>query len=318
MIVGRVIRDEGLASAIRRTRERIAERIEDARFFSSKDAPLANVAPGGTGARTGGVAQQLRARLLVERTHRPVLLASTIDRPAHFEGAGAPQTLPYIVSVHDQTLVDQRPFLEGAAVLIFVSSFLRDLYQLPGEVIEPGLSVAPAIVPATSRGIAYAGAVQRHKGGHLLPEIARDLEKRGKTLYVFGRGDGDLLHTLRAMKNVRIYGYYRGGTLPELLVRHGIGLVLVPSIVPEAFCLTISEVWAAGAAVAAFDIGAQGERIRQQGGGWVTPLDSGAAGIVRIIDRWESEPVAIPASIPTADDAARAYLAVYRRLGWLL
>jgi len=317
MIVGRVIRDEGLASALRRTHERIAERIEDARFFSSKDAPFVNAAPGGTGARTGGVAQQLRARLLVERSHRPVLLASTIDRPAHFEGAGAPQTVPYIISVHDLTLVDQRPFLEGAAALIFASSFLRDQYQLPGEVIEPGLSVAPAILPANARGIAYAGAVQRHKGGHLLPDIARDLEKRGRELHVFGRGDGDLLRTLRAMKNVRVHGYYRGGTLQELLVRHRIGLVLVPSIVPEAFCLKISEAWAAGAAVAAFDIGAQGERIRQQGGGWVTPLDSGAAGIVRIIDRWESEPVAIPVNIPTAGDAARAYLALYRRLGWL-
>jgi len=317
MIVGRVIRDEGLASAIRRTRERFAERIEDARFFSSKDAPFVNVAPGGTGARTGGIAQQLRARLRVERVHRPILLTSTIDRPAHFEGAGAPQAHPYIVSVHDLTLLDQRPFLEGAAALVFASSFLRDQYKLPGEIIEPGLSVAPAILPATHREIAYAGAVQRHKGGHLLPEIARDLAKRGKTLHVFGRGDGDLLRTLRAMKNVRLYGYYRGGTLPELLVRHRIGLVLVPSIVPEAFCLTISEAWAAGAAVVAFDIGAQGARIREHGGGWVAPLDSGSAGIIRIIDRWESEPAAIPASIPTAEGAAHAYLRLYRNLGWL-
>ena len=311
MIVGRVIRDEGVGSALRRTADRVVERIEDVRFFSSKDAPFVNIAPGGTGARTGGIAQQLRARLLVERTHRPVLVASSIDRPVHFEGAGASQTLPYIVSVHDLTLLDQRAFLEGATVLIFGSSFLRDQYQLPGEIIEPGLCVAPAPSPAGFPGIAFAGAVQRGKGGHLLPEIARELDQRGKQLHVFGRGDGDLLRVLRAMKNVHVHGYYRGGTLPSLLARHSIGLVLVPSIVPEAFGLTLSEAWGAGAAVAAFDLGAQADRIRHHGGGWVAPLDSGAAGIVQIIDRWQTEPVTIPTNIPTAEDAARAYLALF-------
>jgi glycosyltransferase involved in cell wall biosynthesis len=117
------------------------------------------------------------------------------------------------------------------------------------------------------------------------------------------------------MENVKVHGYYRGGTLAPLLQRHGVGLVLVPSIVPEAFCLTISEAWAAGAAVAAFDVGAQGERIRKYGGGWVAPLDSGDEGMVQIIDRWA--PTRIPTAIPTAEASARAYLGLYRRLGWL-
>ena len=315
MIVTHVIRDEGFASALRRTRERIGEAIEDARFFSSKDAPIVNVAPGGTGSRTGGVAVQLRARLRVERLYRPVLLeprAAGLGRRVHFEGAGAPVDVPYIVSVHDVTLLDRRSFLESAQAVVFASEYLRDRYQLPGEVIEPGLSVAPAILPANPRAIAFAGAVQRHKGGHLLPEIARSMKT---TLHVFGRGDADLLRALRAMENVRVHGYYEGGTLPSLLQRHGIGLVLIPSIVPEAFCLTMSEAWAAGAAVAAFDIGAQGERIRKFGGGWVAPLDSGAEGIIQIIDVWT--PIPIPTAIPAAEQSARAYVDLYRRLGWL-
>jgi hypothetical protein len=318
MIVARVIRDEGAVSALLRTAERVRESIESARFFSAGGAPIMNVAPGGTGARTGGVAIQLRARLRVERLHRAVLLrprASGLGPRVHFEGAGTAVGVPYIVSVHDLTLLEEREFLEAASALVFASNFLRDRYQLSGDVIEPGLSVAPAILPANGSATAFAGAVQPHKGGHLLPEIARELAKRGKTLHVFGRGDGDLLRALRALKNVNVHGYYPAGTLPSLLRRHGIGLMLVPSIVPEAFCLTISEAWAAGAAVAAFDIGAQGERIRKHGGGWVTPLDSGAEGIVRIID--QRSPIAIPTNIPTAEDSARAYLALYRRLGWL-
>ena len=319
-IVTRVIRDEGFASALRRTRERMAEAIEDARFFSSQNAPIVNVAPGGTGSRTGGVAVQLRARLRVERLSRGVLLrprASGLGPRVHFEGAGLVVNVPYIVSVHDDTLLDQREFLGGAAALVFPSSYLRDHYGLPGEVIEPGLSVAPAPSPAQGRAIAFAGAVQRHKGGHLLPAIATALQKRGETLHVFGRGDGDLLRTLRAMKNVRVHGYYAAGTLPLLLQKHGIGLVLVPSIVPEAFCLTISEAWAAGAAVAAFDLGAQGERIRRLSGGWVAPLESGAEGIVQLINRYFSEPAGIPTNIPNSEQSANAYLDLYRRLGWL-
>ncbi|HEX3584154.1 MAG TPA: glycosyltransferase [Thermoanaerobaculia bacterium] len=318
MIVARVIRDEGAVSALLRTVERVRESIESARFFSAKNAPIMNVAPGGTGARTGGVAIQLRARLRVERLHRAVLLgprASGLGPRVHFEGAGAVSKAPYIVSVHDLTLLEERAFLESASALVFASNYLRDRYQLAGDVIEPGLSVAPAILPANGSAIAFAGAVQPHKGGHLLPEIARELAKRGKTLHVFGRGDGDLIRPLRALKNVKVHGYYPAGTLPSLLRRHGIGLVLVPSIVPEAFCLTISEAWSAGAAVAAFDLGAQGERIRKHRGGWLAPLDSGADGIVRIID--QRSPIAIPTNIPTAEDSARAYLALYRRLGWL-
>ncbi|HEY2325366.1 MAG TPA: glycosyltransferase [Thermoanaerobaculia bacterium] len=317
MIVTRVIRDEGVASTLRRTRERIAEAIEDARFFSSANAPVINVAPGGTGSRTGGVAVQLRARLRVERAHRPVMLTD-VPIPAksiHFEGAGTVSDAPYIVSVHDLTQLENREFLSRAAAVVFASSYLRERYGVPGQVIEPGLSVAPAILPAKGSAIAFAGAVQRHKGGHLLPTIAKALHKRRETLHVFGRGDADLLRALRAMNNVKLHGYYPGGTLPSLLQRHGIGLVLVPSIVPEAFCLTISEAWAAGAAVGAFDIGAQGERIRRQGGGWVAPLESGAEGILQIIDR--RAPIAIPHDFPRAEESARAYLDLYRRLGWL-
>src|ERR1051326_9140970 len=101
MIVTRGIRDEGVASALRRTRERIAEAIEDARSFSSKDAAIVNVAPGGTGSRTGGVAVPLRARLRVERMSRPVMLADSVvpAKAIHFEGTCTPADVPYIVSV---------------------------------------------------------------------------------------------------------------------------------------------------------------------------------------------------------------------------
>jgi glycosyltransferase involved in cell wall biosynthesis len=217
-----------------------------------------------------------------------------------------------------------RKLLSAAAGVIFPSRFLleqhRQLFSLPdlaGEVIEPGVPAMerPVHFGRPGRAIAYAGSVKRHKGAHLLPELARLLGN--VNVHVFGGGDEDLLRAMRRVPNITIHGYYRGGTLPYLLARHGIGLVVLPSIVPESYGLLLSEAWLAGAAAAAFDLGAQAERIHSQGGGWLAPLESGAAGLARIINDWTAGRIttAIPRSVTSADDAARAHVEVYRKWG---
>jgi glycosyltransferase involved in cell wall biosynthesis len=94
---------------------------------------------------------------------------------------------------------------------------------------------------------------------------------------------------------------------------------VLPSIVPESYGLTISESWQAGAAVVAFDLGAQGERIRELGGGWLAPPGSGAAGIAAIVARWKAGELTtpIPRSPATPLDAARAHVELYREAGLL-
>jgi hypothetical protein len=138
-------------------------------------------------------------------------------------------------------------------------------------------------------------------------------------LHVFGGGDVDLLVELRRLGNVVVHGYYRAGSLPRLLERHRIGLVLLPSIVPEAYSLTLTETWVAGACAVGFDLGAFAERIRRNGGGFLAPLGSGAAGLVEIIDRWRLDPscqdVEDPAATPLT--AATAIVELYRRCGAL-
>lgn len=353
----RVIGSEGIASTMRRAEERVAERFEDLVTRSSPDAAIVNVAPGGTGARTGGIAVQLRARLREERALRAVAVSESLPagdaRAIHLEGtSGVSLTnvlrlidrgVQVVVSVHDFSLfcsladlldrpIDRikpdpqkfelaRRLLESAKGVIFPSSFLlemhRELFSLPalaGEVIEPGSAAAAngRQRGAVRRGIAFAGAVQRHKGAHLLPEIARAIEGG---LHVFGGGDPDLLRALRRVPNAYVHGYYRAGTLPSLLARHGIGLVVLPSIVPEAFSLTLSEAWLAGASVAAFDIGAIAERVRRDGGGRLAPLERGAAGLIEVIE--QAPVMTAPENIPTASDAARAHVALYRKWGLL-
>jgi glycosyltransferase involved in cell wall biosynthesis len=215
-----------------------------------------------------------------------------------------------------------RQILTAAKRVIFPSQFLlekhRQLFSLPelaGIVIEPGVRVESRNVPAASsqRAIAYAGSAKRHKGAHLLAELSRTA---GVPLHMFGGGDEDLLRSMRRLPNVTVHGYYRSGELPSLLQQHGIGLVVLPSILPEAYCLVLSEAWLAGAAVAAFDVGAQGERIRTHGGGWVAPLESGADGLAAIIHQWRAGQITAtpPRHIASPLDAARAHVELYRAM----
>jgi len=217
-----------------------------------------------------------------------------------------------------------REILAAATALIFPSQFLLDqhrrLFSLPdlvAEVIEPGVPAASVNEGGWKRAIAFAGSAKRHKGAHLIPEIAQRLPNAD--IHIFGGGDEDLLRAMRRIPNITVHGYFRAGTLPSLLARHGVGLVVLPSIWPETHSLILSEAWLAGAAVAAFDLGAPAERIRQHRGGWLAPLESGAEGLANILDQWMRDEITteVPRSIPSPVDAARAHVELYRRLGVL-
>ncbi|MGA8809473.1 MAG: glycosyltransferase [Thermoanaerobaculia bacterium] len=215
-----------------------------------------------------------------------------------------------------------RQILASAKRVIFPSQFLLDQHRKIVSMPElAGVVIEPAVLARTGSGrgarapraIAFAGSAKRHKGAHMLAELA---QRTGAALHVFGGGDEDLLHDLRGLSNVAVHGYYRGGELPALLQRHGVGLVIVPSIWPEAHCLVISEAWLAGAAVAAFDLGAPAERIRTQGGGWLAPLESGADGLAAIANQWLAGSITAttPQEIATPIDAARAHVELYRTI----
>jgi glycosyltransferase involved in cell wall biosynthesis len=214
-----------------------------------------------------------------------------------------------------------REILIAAKRVIFPSQFLldqhRQLFALPdlsGVVIEPAVRVPNRSAHAVaSRAIAYAGSAKRHKGAHMLAELS---QRTNAALHVFGGGDEDLLRELRAYPKINVHGYYRVGELPSLLQRHRVGLVVVPSIWPEAYCLVISEAWHAGAVVVAFDLGAQAERIREHGGGWLAPLESGVDGLVAIVNQWLAGDIAAapPGRIASPLDAATAHIELYRTM----
>jgi glycosyltransferase involved in cell wall biosynthesis len=83
--------------------------------------------------------------------------------------------------------------------------------------------------------------------------------------HLMGRYTADL----KGVENLFLHGEYdraRFRDIAEEISPH-IGAVL--SIWPETWCHTLTELWAAGLPVVAYDFGALGERLRAHGGGWL-------------------------------------------------
>jgi glycosyltransferase involved in cell wall biosynthesis len=173
------------------------------------------------------------------------------------------------------------------------------------------------------RHIAYIGSVQPYKGALVFEEIFHRLSPQLVTLRwsVYGSGNPSLLLRLRRLPHLRIRGYYRTGSLVKRLLRDRVDLALLLSIVPETFSLALSECFAAGVPVVAFDHGAIAERVRNHGGGVLVELAAGAPGIASTVATLVNDrvgkplPRACPSEPLSSEAAAAAMLALYVELG---
>jgi glycosyltransferase involved in cell wall biosynthesis len=214
-----------------------------------------------------------------------------------------------------------------AGELVFPSAYLRAEHErlFPGaferaHVIPPalpGLSVASPR-PGPIRHVAFIGALQRHKGAHLVPEIASRLSGSNVHFSVFGGGDAELTRPIREHRALRWHGWYRAGSLPRLLRREEVDLALLLSIVPESHSLTLDECLAGGVPALAFDHGALGERIGAMRCGKLIPLAGGALAVSEAIlalasgrETLDLEPRLWRVGTPA--HAARAHLELYNR-----
>ena len=165
--------------------------------------------------------------------------------------------------------------------------------------------------------IAVPGHMHFHKGSEflrLLEEHDREREDRFE-LHFFGTADPTL-------RRIGIHhGTYRRSELPSKLAILGVSFVGIFSVWPETYCHTLTEAWAMGIPVLASGLGAQGDRVRSHGGGWVVPVDDVAAAyreVLRVVaDPEEYRRVAARARLDgehTVERMGRAYDHLYSRL----
>jgi GT2 family glycosyltransferase/glycosyltransferase involved in cell wall biosynthesis len=137
---------------------------------------------------------------------------------------------------------------------------------------------APARPPPCR--VVTVGAIGIEKGFDVLLDCARDAAARCLPMeFVIV---GHTIDDARLMDTGRIFvtGEFAAEEAPALIRAQSASLGLLPSVWPETWCYALSDLWRAGLHVAAFDLGAQAERIRaSRGRGTLLPLGLPAAAI---------------------------------------
>jgi glycosyltransferase involved in cell wall biosynthesis len=168
--------------------------------------------------------------------------------------------------------VDSVIVFDESAIPILKSAFRAE--ELPMIVIRPPAYEAPSPgairqEAGALRRIAFCGAVLHHKGAAVVRALAD---------YVFDHGldiklvlIGELLDGKPPPHNLEITGQYESRRLVNILSEQEINIVVFPSICPETFSFTLSEIFASGLPCVGLDIGAQGHRLREYPKGIVLP-----------------------------------------------
>ena len=133
----------------------------------------------------------------------------------------------------------------------------------------PNLTPAP---PGPPRRVCVVGAIGVEKGYEILLACARDARVRALPLefVVVGFTIDDT--RLMDAGPVFVTGEYADADAAALIRAQRAHLAFIPSVWPETWCFALSRAWQGGLAAAAFDLGAQAERIRATGRGWLLPL----------------------------------------------
>lgn len=128
------------------------------------------------------------------------------------------------------------------------------------------------VAPSGRCRVCVIGAIGIHKGYQVLLDCARDAAERALPLefVVVGHSIDD--RRLLATGRVFVTGEFAPDEATALIRAQNATIALLPSLCPETWCFAIGEAWRAGLRVVAFDIGAQSERIRRTGWGFVLPL----------------------------------------------
>ena len=167
--------------------------------------------------------------------------------------------------------------LAGAAAVVVpcadaANRLRRHFPRITARVVPHEDDVAFQPHRAAGTRVCVVGGIGVEKGYDVLLACARDAAARDLDLSfrVVGHttDDARLMDTGR----VAITGPFQRAEAATLIRRQHAALGFLPSICPETWCYALTDLWAGGLPVATFDIGAQAERVRATGRGWLLPL----------------------------------------------
>ncbi len=140
---------------------------------------------------------------------------------------------------------------------------------------EPGLAMTPAAAIVRAGGVrrvCVIGAMGMAKGYATLLDCARDAAARRLPLEFIVAGTTIDDRPLLATGHAFVTGPFLPANAEQLIRQQRAELAWLPSISPETWCFALSEAWRSGLKAVVFDLGAQAERVRRTGQGFVLPL----------------------------------------------
>lgn len=146
----------------------------------------------------------------------------------------------------------------------------------------------PVMAQGRVRRICIAGAIGYEKGYEVILGCARHAVTHGIPIEFqivgFTCDDERLIETGK----VTITGRYDENEAVSLIRRQDADFGFLPALWPETWSFVLSQLWEASLPVVAFDIGAQGERIRRSGAGLVLPINLPIGKLVQSLCRVSS------------------------------
>ncbi|GJD61093.1 glycosyltransferase [Methylobacterium frigidaeris] len=218
----------------------------------------------------------------------------------------------------DGWLATNERILRGARRLVAPSRDTAERYArrlgLTGIAVVPHPEAAAPVAARPSRArtgavrVALVGGIGAHKGFEVVVALAERAARERRPIAFTVIGSVSDLHRVEGLPNLTVTGAYIPEDLPRLLAEADPDYVFLSSVWPETYSYVLSEVWAAGYPVVAFDIGAPAERIRAEGGGILLPFTRDTALLLDalVAARGQLAEVAIPA-LPAAAPSLAAY-----------
>lgn len=178
-------------------------------------------------------------------------------------------------------------FLSDAQEVIAPSNSTKEIVQkyyssIPITVHEPALpptvyyTFNPQFIKEDVLNIAFIGAIYQNKGSAILYELKDAINKEKLPICITVIGTTNIhKYFISPDKKFIVTGQYNNEELSNLLAKHKVSVVVIPSICPETFSYTTHEALASGYPVIAFHLGAPAEEIKKTGGGWIVePMNS--------------------------------------------